>query len=168
MNTRMSIAVVAALLVWPLCSAAQVTMLKPIQPIYQLLGFVYKAPPGDGWRELEATTNLVRVTYAEDHGDGTIVMKMELTAEAHEVPANAGAVNVRSLALASFQQRRKEREARDDVVLRHVVELRLDRRHAAAADDGSAECESRHNFQVTWSCHEARQQSFVVKNLVFD
>jgi len=102
----------ALLLVASSPAAAQgMTMLNPIKPSYDVLGFAYKPPVGDGWRELELAANVLRLVYAEETSDGKITMRVEFAAEAHEIPPPSPVSSSRALAKVSFDQRRKERES---------------------------------------------------------
>jgi hypothetical protein len=80
------IAAACSVLVCAHSAVAQgVSMLNPMRPLYELQAFVFDPPDGDGWRELGAGPDTVRIVYAEQLAEGQINTRADFTAQTFEI-----------------------------------------------------------------------------------
>ena len=101
--------------------AQGISMLSPMPPKYVIGGFEYVPPQGDGWRETSSSPDELRIVYAELIDADTINTRVEFWARAFEIEDPAQAPDGFRLALASFEQRKKERG--DSLVAHSNIEM---------------------------------------------
>jgi hypothetical protein len=85
-------------------------MLNPLAPSYKLLGFVYAPPKGDGWRELAAQPDAVRIVYAEQLDTTQINTRVDFTAQSFLVDDPAKLADALTLTQLSMNQRLEEKK----------------------------------------------------------
>lgn len=78
-----------ALSILSLCTPAQaqgVSVYGPIQPLYKLGDFDYRAPTVDGWRQVTSSPNGFVLVYAEHVPPEQINTRVQVEAEAFSIP----------------------------------------------------------------------------------
>lgn len=118
-------ALLAVLLLSTTHAAAQdVTVLQPLLPTYDLNGFKYQPPKGDGWRDVGSAPESVRLVYAEQIGEGQINSRMDFHAQAFLVPEPDKAPDAAQLTKLSMAQRIEEKK--EDKALTLVAMSRIE------------------------------------------
>jgi hypothetical protein len=89
--------------------AEDFTMLSPMAPEYSLLGFAFKPPAGDGWREVGVSPDGVRIVYAEEVGESQINSRADFGAQAFVVEEPDKLPDPGALTRMSMSQRVEEK-----------------------------------------------------------
>ena len=78
--------VLAVVVVCATAGAQNVSIYAPIQPLYKLGDFDYRAPSADGWRQVTSSASSFVLVYAETVPPDQINTRIQVEAEAFAVP----------------------------------------------------------------------------------
>jgi hypothetical protein len=92
--------------------AQGLSVLNPLAPTYPMLSFTFESPKGDGWRELGAAPDSVRLIYAEQLAEGQINARADFNAQAFEISTTEKVQlpDLFTLTRMSMAQRQKEKK----------------------------------------------------------
>jgi hypothetical protein len=93
----------------PEVRAQEITLLAPMAEEYQLGGFRYLPPPGDGWRQVGTSSDAFRIVYAEQLDEQRINTRLEVVAQTFEIPDPDMVSDALTLTRISQAQQVKER-----------------------------------------------------------
>jgi hypothetical protein len=91
----------------------EVIVYAPIQPEYRLGSFQYTAPQVDGWRQIANESDVLRLVYVEQLGPETFNTRVDVVAEAFEIPDPELVPSGLALAQSGQQQ---QMEARGEAI----------------------------------------------------
>ncbi len=111
--SRVSVLLVAPVLLTgalgSLAQAGGLAVFAPMAAKYTIGGFSYVPPNGDGWRQVTSSADTFRIVYAERLGDDSLNTRVDVVAEAFNIPDPTLVTDVVSLAQKSQAQQAAER-----------------------------------------------------------